>query len=67
LQDASARAGTFSLSKKARIMKNTAEKINANRLGNGRIQEEENDQVFLPLWDLIVSICCIGTDDVLDL
>ena len=48
-------------------MKNTAEKINANRLGNGRIQEEENDQVFLPLWDLIVSICCIGTDDVLDL
>ena len=48
-------------------MKNAAEKINDNRLGNGRIQEEENDQVFLPLWDLIVTVCCVGSDDIFDL
>lgn len=48
-------------------MKNAAEKINGNRLGNGRIQEEENDQIITSLVDLIITICSIGSDDIYDL
>lgn len=62
-----ARRAIFPQLKNARIMKNAAEKINGNRLGNGRIQEEENDQIITSLVDLIITICSIGSDDIYDL
>jgi hypothetical protein len=48
-------------------MKKLEEKLNNNRLGNGRVQEEEEDQLWTGFLELVNWITLsIGGDDILD-